>query len=753
MWKTFYSRRERPARIVDLHGNILSPGFIDIQLNGAYNFDFSVYESDELYREGMKLVAERIIETGVTSILPTLITQDKTLYPKILSLLQPFTTAKSATLLGWHAEGPFINHDKRGAHAPPFLLTAPEGTKSFEDIYGERNLAENEDWLMATGGQTGVRMITAAPEIEGVMNAIGELTKRGIVFSIGHSVASSEIATVAIRHGAGLITHLFNAMPQLHHRDPSIIGLLGSSPHLSSPLSPLPPIPPRKSPKGSPKNGSTPIYTDILHSSEAFDSTVTPPLSPFNYASPTSTTASLTPNKTSRSELHLDKGQVADMAFVRPFYGLIVDGVHSHPNSVRLAYSAHPDGCVLITDARLTLDIAQKILDPNLRDGIYEWRDGQRFVKEGYKLYLEGTDTLAGRCLGLESRKGTLRAGADADFVVLDRRGTVISTWVRGKEAWVKGTYVLNIATLFRTTPWKDNVVYRDNAQLLLSILEYAILECQPRNLALVSKVFCSVVDVIIYRTIVLTCEETLRLFHRTTQNKTSTFFAEQVYNITVTDYKVTKHPHFPAVLAICSGIRTLTVPAWQEHLLPRTAAEKTPVTINSSSSDVAQCHARDGDAHRLMQLPSVSFMHITHLRFCEPGDMWCSPCAMIRAFGPLPHLSHLQLARRANANQANDKMFTKNISDLLSSRPRMKMLVVSIFPEAFSCSNEAVQESNVWQCIQELSFAEQRLVLIPDSCDECAKLRKGWNDIAAIRSAWQPADFWQYASRISRAP
>ncbi|KAG5342620.1 hypothetical protein C0989_012125 [Termitomyces sp. Mn162] len=351
---------------------------LDAQLNGAYNFDFSIYENDESYREGMKLVAERIIETGVTSLLPTLITQDKTVYPKILSLLQPFSTPTSATLLGWHAEGPFINHDKRGAHAPPFLLTAPEGIKSFEDIYGERNLAENEDWLMASGGQNaGVRMITAAPEIEGVMNAIGELAKRGIVFSIGHSVASSEVATTAVRYGAGIITHLFNAMPQLHHRDPSIIGLLGASPHLSSPLSPLPPIPPQKSPKGTPNAGSPSIYTDILHSSEAFDSTLTPPLSPFSLASPTSTTQSLsgviTPLKVGRSELHLDKGQVADMAFVRPFYGLIVDGVHSHPNSVR------------------------KILDPSLQDGVYEWRDGQRFVKAGYKLYLEGTNTLAGR--------------------------------------------------------------------------------------------------------------------------------------------------------------------------------------------------------------------------------------------------------------------------------------------------------------------------------------------------------------------
>jgi len=109
-----------------------------------------------------------------------------------------------------------------------------------------------------------------------------------------------------------------------------------------------------------------------------------------------------------------------------------------------------------------------KILDPNLRDGVHEWRDGKRFVKEGDKLYLEGTDTLAGsvvtldkcvrnftrftgcslaesikcatyspaKCLGIENRKGTLRAGADADLVVFDAQGIVQSTWVKGKQVW-----------------------------------------------------------------------------------------------------------------------------------------------------------------------------------------------------------------------------------------------------------------------------------------------------------------------------
>ncbi|KAJ7594920.1 hypothetical protein C8J56DRAFT_927969 [Mycena floridula] len=377
---TFYVRRERPDRIIDLQGHIISPGFIDIQLNGAYGFDFSVFDGDDAaYKAGMKLVAEKIVETGVTSLVATIITQEKSMYPKLLDLLRPFSSPTSASILGWHAEGPFLDASKRGAHALPFLLTAPDGFQTFQDIYGPDNLADAADWLDKSD-QTGSRIITLAPEIPGVMDAIGMLSKRGIVVSIGHSVAASETATTSVVQGATMITHLFNAMPQLHHRDPSIIGLLGAMP--SSP-------------------------------------------------------------------------------FVRPFYEIIVDGIHCHPNSIGLAYSAFPDGCILITDA-------MKILDPHLQDGIHEWRDGKRFVKEGDALYLEGTKTLAGsvvsldkcvrnfmkftgctlaqalkcatlnvaKCLKIEDKKGVLKAGADADLVILDQDGNVLSTWIRGKQVW-----------------------------------------------------------------------------------------------------------------------------------------------------------------------------------------------------------------------------------------------------------------------------------------------------------------------------
>ena len=123
-------------------------------------------------------------------------------------------------------------------------------------------------------------------------------------------------------------------MPQLHHRDPSIIGLLGASPHISSPSS-------LHFPSYSQEVVSGPALNKAInalkparhmpHESEAFDDTVTPPLTPVSLS------AGSPPQTAGRGESHLDKGQVADLSFERPFYEMIVDGIHSHPNSVRVS--------------------------------------------------------------------------------------------------------------------------------------------------------------------------------------------------------------------------------------------------------------------------------------------------------------------------------------------------------------------------------------------------------------------------------
>jgi N-acetylglucosamine-6-phosphate deacetylase len=296
-------------------------------------------------------------------------TQEKSLYPTLLHLLRPLSTPGAATLLGWHAEGPFLQMAKRGAHAPALIQPARAGFRAFEAVYGAANLADAEDWLMGDGAP-GVRIVTAAPEIEGVMESVPELAKRGVVFSIGHrcvpvpvpslagdsprrassppSIATTDIATAAVHHGARLITHLFNAMPQLHHRDPSIIGLLGSSPFLSSRFAAHPaPLPPAR----APSKPTSPVLN-----AEALNELDTPPQTPLlaaagrNAPPPLSLEAPKDKAKDGRRDAKEGRTKREKIPFERPFYEMIVDGVHSHPNSVRLAYSSFPEGCILITD-------------------------------------------------------------------------------------------------------------------------------------------------------------------------------------------------------------------------------------------------------------------------------------------------------------------------------------------------------------------------------------------------------------------
>ncbi len=193
-----------PAADISTTGYI-APGFIDLQVNGAYGSDFST--------DGRAVaeVAARLPETGVTSFLPTIITSSFEAYPRLLSQVREASqNVRGARPLGVHLEGPYLNPVRKGAHNPAFLR-AP-------------NVDEMSRWA-----DDSVRIVTLAPELGGALDAIRMLRGKGIVVSAGHSNATFEEAMAGFEAGITWGTHLFNAMSALGHREPGLPGALLSS--------------------------------------------------------------------------------------------------------------------------------------------------------------------------------------------------------------------------------------------------------------------------------------------------------------------------------------------------------------------------------------------------------------------------------------------------------------------------------------------------------------------------------------------
>lgn len=204
------------AHRIDANGLFLVPGFIDLQLNGGFGHDFTADPST------IWPAATRLPQYGVTTFLPTIITapletidQARTLYAA-----GPPTNQSGATPLGLHLEGPFLNPLKKGAHNPTHLRLP--------------DLADVTDWSPATG----VQLVTLAPELPGALDLVTALTARGIAVSAGHSMATLAEAQAGFAAGIRYGTHLFNAMPPLHHRKPGLVGALLADPEVKIGLIP-----------------------------------------------------------------------------------------------------------------------------------------------------------------------------------------------------------------------------------------------------------------------------------------------------------------------------------------------------------------------------------------------------------------------------------------------------------------------------------------------------------------------------------
>ena len=191
------------VRCIDATGLHLVPGFIDLQLNGAIGLDFTS-EPGSIWP-----VAEFLPRTGVTSFLPTIITAPLTAVAAAQQAIsQPPANFVGATPLGLHLEGPFLHPDKKGAHNPAHLQW-PTAEK-----------------VARWSPENGVRLVTLAPELDGALDVVQQLTERGVVVSAGHSTATLSQATAGFDAGICYGTHLFNAMPPLHHREPGLAGAL-----------------------------------------------------------------------------------------------------------------------------------------------------------------------------------------------------------------------------------------------------------------------------------------------------------------------------------------------------------------------------------------------------------------------------------------------------------------------------------------------------------------------------------------------
>jgi N-acetylglucosamine-6-phosphate deacetylase len=195
--------------ILDLQGDWVSLGGVDLQINGGLGLAFPDLQFGQDAQ--LQAVAALLWEQGVDAFLPTIVT---TAVEKVHRALQtiaafsPTTHQPVAKILGVHLEGPFLNPSKRGAHPEAYLQ--PLSVETVQRLLGDHTSV--------------VKVITLAPELDPSGTAIAYLCNQNIVVSLGHSQATTTQAQTAFRQGATMVTHAFNAMPPLHHREPGLLG-------------------------------------------------------------------------------------------------------------------------------------------------------------------------------------------------------------------------------------------------------------------------------------------------------------------------------------------------------------------------------------------------------------------------------------------------------------------------------------------------------------------------------------------------
>lgn len=335
--------------VIDAGGKMVIPGLIDIHIQGAGGCDVL---DDTI--EAHAIMSKTLARLGTTAYLGTTVARPDTGNDHLrIAAHLAGSDLEGATLLGVHLEGPFINPERRGGIAPEAVL--PPSMDALDDIL---------DLLDGS-----LSMMTIVPELNGTAEIIRRLVDNGVVASIGHTAASYEETLRSFDTGVSHVTHIFNAMPGLHHRLPGPIPAIVGTPRVTVQL-----------------------IGDGVHVHPVVVRLLFGLLSPGRIASIT------------------DGVQAMGLPEGNYLY-------NGREYESRDGAARYPDG-TLIGSARSLLDIVSLISEFT----------GCPFVKA-----LETATTVPATVLGINDRKGAIRPGMDADIVILENDRTVHSTIVGGK--------------------------------------------------------------------------------------------------------------------------------------------------------------------------------------------------------------------------------------------------------------------------------------------------------------------------------
>lgn len=348
-------------RYINCTNRIICPGMVDLKLNGAFGVDF---KDPELSLSGIDTVKRMLPQLGVTAFCPTLTTTTPKVYhTNIPKLLQHAEMPNGAEIIGVHLDGPFITVS--GGHPPEYIINDHIDMDRVKKVYGDQ--------------LHNVSIITLAPEIPGCLETISEFSRRGIQISLGHSRSSFDVGEEAVKNGASLISHLFNAMPTFHHRDPNLVGLVAS---------------------GSKKKISFGLISDGIH--------IHPAALRMAY------------RMAPESLMIVSDGQ--------PPMGLGDDGLFEvYPNTlVRVTKHNNDLKCVLESKADTLFG---SVCPLNL--AVRKFAD---VTDCGLAFALDAATRKPAQAMKIFPKKGSLQPGSDADIVVLDRNCNVKSTYIAGQK-------------------------------------------------------------------------------------------------------------------------------------------------------------------------------------------------------------------------------------------------------------------------------------------------------------------------------